>query len=116
MRRTLGRSGIDVSALGMGCWAIGGIWQRLDGPGGWGEVDDAESVRAIHAALASGINFFDTAANYGAGHSEDILGRALAGRRDQAVISTKFGFFVDETCKRVTRYARDEDVIRSMCC
>ena len=112
MKRTLGRSGIEVSALGMGCWAIGGLWQWLDGPGGWGEVDDAESIRAVHAALDKGINFFDTAANYGAGHSERILGQALAGRRQQAVIATKFGFVVDETGKRVTRFEHADDVIK----
>jgi aryl-alcohol dehydrogenase-like predicted oxidoreductase len=112
MKRKLGRSGIEVSAMGMGCWAIGGLWQWLDGPGGWGEVDDAESTRAIHAALDHGINFFDTAANYGAGHSERILGQALAGRRQQAVIATKFGFVVDEAGKRVTRFEHDDDVIR----
>ncbi len=100
--RTLGRSGIEVSPMGMGCWAIGGPWQWLDGPGGWGEVDDDESIRAVHAALANGITFFDTAATYGTGHSEEVLGRALAGRRDQVVIGTKFGFNVDEAAKHVT--------------
>jgi aryl-alcohol dehydrogenase-like predicted oxidoreductase len=114
MKRMLGRSGIEVSALGMGCWAIGGLWQWLDSPGGWGEVDDAESIRAVHAALAHGINFFDTAANYGTGHSERILGQALAGRRKQAVIATKFGFVVDEVGKRVTRFERDDDVIQDV--
>ncbi len=57
-------------------------------------MDDAESIRAIHAALDYGINFFDSAANYGTGHSERILGQALEGRRQQAVITTKFGFYV----------------------
>lgn len=109
--RTLGRSGIKVSPIGLGCWAVGGLWQFLDGPGGWGEVDDAESIRAIHAGLDAGITFFDTAANYGAGHSERILGRALAGRRDQAVIATKFGFVVDEAGKRVSTFAHSADVI-----
>ena len=74
--RTLGRSGLQVSAMGLGCWAIGGIWYWLDGPGGWGDIDDNESVRAIQRALDLGINFFDTAANYGTGHSERILARA----------------------------------------
>ena len=101
-QRTLGRSNLQVSAMGLGCWAIGGLWYWLDGPGGWGNVDDEESVRAIHCALDLGINFFDTAANYGTGHSERILARALAGKRDKAVIATKFGFVVDETDKRVT--------------
>src|ERR1041384_613232 len=114
-QRTLGRSSLPVSAMGLGCWAIGGLWYWLDGPGGWGNVDDEESVRAIHAALDLGINFFDTAANYGTGHSERILARALAGKRDKAVIATKFGFVVDEAAKRVTLqpddhllYVRDE--------
>jgi aryl-alcohol dehydrogenase-like predicted oxidoreductase len=88
----------------MGCWAIGGQWRLGDLQAGWGEVDDAESIRAIQHALDHGITFFDTAANYGAGHSEHILGRALAGRRDQAVIATKFGFNVDVANKIVTRH------------
>lgn len=77
-RRRLGRSGIEVSAMGLCCWAIGGpAW--LDGkPIGWGEVDDDESVRAIRRALDLGITFFDTAGAVDAGHSERILGRALA--------------------------------------
>jgi aryl-alcohol dehydrogenase-like predicted oxidoreductase len=101
-QRMLGRSDIQVSPMGLGCWAIGGLWYWLDGPGGWGEIDDNESVRAIHAALDFGINFFDTAANYGTGHSERVLARALEGKRDKAVIATKFGFVVDEAGKRVT--------------
>ncbi len=101
-QRMLGRSDIKVSPMGLGCWAIGGVWYWLDGPGGWGDIDDNESVRAIHAALDLGINFFDTAANYGTGHSERVLARALEGKRDKAVIATKFGFVVDEAAKRVT--------------
>jgi aryl-alcohol dehydrogenase-like predicted oxidoreductase len=106
-QRTLGRSDLQVSAMGLGCWAIGGPWYWLDGQGGWGDIDDNESVRAIHHALESGINFFDTAANYGTGHSEQILGRALAAKRDKAVIATKFGFKVNETEKRVS--IREDD-------
>ncbi len=70
-------------------------------PLGWGEVDDNESIRAIHAALDLGINFFDTANVYGAGHSERILGRALAGRRSQVVIATKFNAVFDEATRQV---------------
>jgi aryl-alcohol dehydrogenase-like predicted oxidoreductase len=88
--------------MGLGCWAIGGPWKWLDGEGGWGDIDDNESVRAIHAALDLGINFFDTAANYGTGHSERMLARALEGKRDKAVIATKFGFHVNEEKKQVT--------------
>lgn len=107
MKRVLGRSGIEVSALGMGCWAIGGPWRMVNPAtgaayeSGWGPVDDGESIRAIHAALDNGITFFDTAANYGAGHSEVVLGEALKDRRDRAVIATKFGHIVDEADKTV---------------
>lgn len=105
MKRKLGHSGIEVSAMGLGCWAIGGPWDFSDGKeawaAGWGQVDNAESIRAIHAGLDLGVNFFDTAANYGTGHSERLLGKALGGRREEAVIATKFGFLVDEEAKRV---------------
>jgi aryl-alcohol dehydrogenase-like predicted oxidoreductase len=100
MTRPLGRSGIEVSALGMGCWAIGGPWWAGSQPVGWGEVDDEESVRAVHRALELGVTFFDTANVYGAGHSEGVLGRALAGRRDRVVIATKFGNTADEDTKQ----------------
>jgi aryl-alcohol dehydrogenase-like predicted oxidoreductase len=102
MRRKLGRSEIEVSALGMGCWAIGGPWGDGDSPLGWGEVDDDESVRAIHAALDRGVDFFDTANVYGTGHSERVLGKALAGRRTEVVIATKFNAVFDETARQVT--------------
>ena len=104
MKRTLGRSGIEVSAVGMGCWAIGGPWTLDGGTAGWSQVDDAESTRAIHAALELGANLFDTAANYGAVHSERILGAALQCRRDQVVIATKFGYDVDEAAREIRHY------------
>jgi len=102
MKRNLGRSGIEVSALGMGCWAIGGPFWDGKTPLGWGEVDDEESIRALHAVLDLGVNFFDTANVYGTGHSELVLGRALAGRRSQVVITTKFNALFDETTRQVT--------------
>ncbi|GAB4103964.1 aldo/keto reductase [Micromonospora taraxaci] len=99
--RTLGRSGITVSAIGMGCWAIGGpLWGEDRQPFGWGDVDDDESIRTIHRALDLGVTLFDTASNYGAGHSERILGRAVAGRRDDVVIATKFGNVSEEATRR----------------
>lgn len=99
--RKLGRSDLNVSAMGLGCWAIGGPWNWLDGQGGWGDVDDNESIRAIHAALDLGVNFFDTAITYGTGHSESLLGKALAGKRDQVVLASKFGFDVNTQEKQV---------------
>ncbi len=101
--RTLGRSGIEVSALGFGCWAIGGEWQAADGlPLGWGKVDDEESVRAVRHALDLGVTFFDTADTYGAGHSERVLGRALGKRRADVVVATKWGNVFDERTRTLT--------------
>lgn len=75
-------------------------------------IDDDESIRAIHAGLDHGVDFFDTAANYGAGHSERVLGRALQGRRDQVVIATKFGHIIDEEARTV--YGDDDQVLMNV--
>ena len=87
--RELGSSGIQASVVAFGAWAIGG------GPW-WGPTDDAESIRAIHAALDAGINLIDTAPVYGFGRSEEVIGRALQGRRDRAVLATKCGLWWDD--------------------
>jgi myo-inositol catabolism protein IolS len=81
-RRRLGRSGIEVSVMALGCWPFAGGLV-------WGDQDDEASIATVHAALDAGINFFDTAEGYEAGKSEEVLGRALAGRRHEAVIATK---------------------------
>jgi aryl-alcohol dehydrogenase-like predicted oxidoreductase len=114
--RPLGRSGIEVSALGFGCWAIGGPWSNTSGePLGWGEVDDDESVAAIRRALELGVTFFDTADVYGAGHSERVLARALAGRRDEVVLATKWGNVFDEQAKTLTGEDDSAEYVRSRC-
>ncbi len=113
--RKLGRSGIEVSAVGMGCWAIGGPFWSGETPQGWGEVDDEESIRAINKALELGVNFFDTANVYGAGHSERVLGRAFAGHRSQVVIATKFNAVFDEATRRVTGSDTSPAGIRQAC-
>jgi aryl-alcohol dehydrogenase-like predicted oxidoreductase len=96
-QRDLGTStGVHVSALGLGCWAIGGPYTSNGRPAGWGEVDDEESIRAIRRALELGVTLFDTADAYGCGHSERVLGQALAERRDDVVIVTKVGNVFDE--------------------
>ena len=105
--RDLGtRTGIQISALGLGCWAIGGPYTSNGRPAGWGEVDDEESIRAIRRALDLGVTLFDTADAYGCGHSERVLGRALARRRDDVVIVTKVGNVFDEQ----TRTAGGKDL------
>lgn len=113
--RTLGRSGIEVSALGMGCWAIGGPFFEKGTPLGWGEVDDNESIRALHCALDMGVNFFDTANVYGAGHSERVLAKAFAGKRRDVVIATKFNAVFDEETREVIGASCAPVDIRSAC-
>jgi aryl-alcohol dehydrogenase-like predicted oxidoreductase len=88
----LGRSGAAFTRLGLGTWAIGGPWRF-----GWGPVDDAESIAAIRRAVDEGINWIDTAAVYGLGHSEEIVGRALKGH------ATDHEVFVCTKCGRKTR-------------
>jgi len=80
--RKLGNSDIEVSAVAMGCWAVAGDFT-------WGDQDEAQAIRALQHATDVGINFFDTAPGYGNGYSEQLLGRALADRRDRTVIATK---------------------------
>ena len=115
MNRKLGRSGIEVSAMGMGCWAIGGPFWGGETPHGWGEVDDEESIRAVHTCIDAGINFFDTANVYGAGHSERVLARAFEGGRDKVVIATKFGSTFNEETKQTTGSDASPEGIRRAC-
>jgi aryl-alcohol dehydrogenase-like predicted oxidoreductase len=91
--RRLGQSGLEVSVIGFGGWAIGGH--------GYGRVDDRESIRAIHRALDQGINFFDTADVYGFGHSEQVLGMALGSNRNAVTVATKFGVAWDGAGKTI---------------
>jgi aryl-alcohol dehydrogenase-like predicted oxidoreductase len=90
--RKLGYSDLHLTTVGLGTWAIGGGGWAF----GWGPQDDAESFAAVRRALDSGINWIDTAAVYGLGHSEEIVGRAIAGRRDEVIITTKCGLVWDE--------------------
>ncbi|MBN1668521.1 MAG: aldo/keto reductase [Anaerolineales bacterium] len=83
-KRVLGKSDIEVPVVSVGLWAIGGD--------AWGPTEDQESLNVIDRALELGVNFFDTADVYGAGHSEELLGKAMKGRRDQFVVATKIGW------------------------
>jgi len=90
--RKLGYSGLHLTTIGLGAWAIGGGGWAF----GWGPQDDADSIAAIHRALDLGINWVDTAAVYGRGHSEEVVGRAIAGRRDEVIVATKCGRILEE--------------------
>ena len=90
--RQLGKSDVYVSPVIFGAWAIGG-WM-------WGGTDEAESIAAIHASIDSGVNTIDTAAIYGQGYSEELVGRAIAGKRDKVVIATKCGMRWDDPKER----------------
>jgi aryl-alcohol dehydrogenase-like predicted oxidoreductase len=100
--RKLGRSGIDASAVAFGAWAIGG-WM-------WGGSDDDAAIEAIRAARDAGINFIDTAAIYGFGHSEEVVGRAIKGRREDFIVATKCGL-VWHTDQGQLAFESDERVI-----
>jgi aryl-alcohol dehydrogenase-like predicted oxidoreductase len=82
-KRELGKSGLEATVIGLGCWAMGGAF--------WGPADDEASIRAIQKSLDLGVNFIDTAPFYGIGHSEEIVGRAIKGRREEALLATKCG-------------------------
>src|SRR5512133_3245184 len=85
-RRKLGRQGLAVSALGLGCM---GTSQS------YGDADEAESVATLHRALELGVTFLDTAEVYGPFRNEELLGRALTGKREGVVLATKFGFRIE---------------------
>ncbi|WP_040804750.1 aldo/keto reductase [Nocardia concava] len=93
MTVTLGRTGMDITRTGFGSWAVSGSGWSF----GWGDTDDAESVAAIRHALDSGVNWIDTAAVYGLGHSEELVGKAIAGLSDadRPYIFTKAGLVWD---------------------
>jgi aryl-alcohol dehydrogenase-like predicted oxidoreductase len=80
--RLLGRTGYQISEVGLGAWQIGGSW---------GNVPDEDAIQLLHAAIDAGVNFFDTADVYGDGRSERMINRALAGRKDMIVVATKAG-------------------------
>lgn len=105
-RRPLGTTGLEVSPIALGCGAMGGDEH-------WGVVDDSESIAAIHCAIEGGVNLLDTAPTQGDGHSETIVGRAIQGRREQVLISTKCGLVPDARSPGgYTRCLRRESILR----
>ena len=88
--KELGQSGLKISCIGFGAWGIGG---KTEGATSYGETDDRVSLNALNEAFDQGINFYDTSNVYGAGHSEELIGKAFKSKRDQVVIATKGGYF-----------------------
>lgn len=102
-KRILGKTGIEITKIGLGLWAIG--------DGEWGPTDDAESLDLISAALDMGINFFDTADVYGTGHSEKLLGKTMKGRREKFIVATKIGWLGFDQEKKASAYDTVEKLI-----
>jgi aryl-alcohol dehydrogenase-like predicted oxidoreductase len=105
--KKLGSSDLNLTAVGLGTWAIGGDNWGM----GWGNQDDQESIKVIQHAISLGINWIDTAAIYGMGHSEKVVGKAVSGRRDQVYIATK-GSLVWDHEKKVINNVLNADGIR----
>ncbi len=101
--RTLGRQGLTVSAIGLGCMGLSQAY---------GPADDEESIATVHRAIEVGVTLLDTAMSYGAGHNEELIGRAITGRRDQVVLASKAGILRDEHGVHVDAHP---DRIRGYC-
>src|SRR3954464_14673923 len=105
----LGATGLKITRVGFGAWAIGGGGYE----GGWGPQDDEDSIAAIHRALALGVNWIDTAAHYGFGHSERVIGRALAGVEPRPYVFTKGGL-PEGPGRTKTRSLRRDSLLREV--
>jgi aryl-alcohol dehydrogenase-like predicted oxidoreductase len=103
-KRKLGVNGPEVSALGLGCFGMSH---------GYGSANESESIRTIHRALDLGCNFLDTADEYGGGHNERLVGKAIGARREDVVLATKFGFLFDAQGRVTGRNGRPEYVRRA---
>ena len=107
--KVLGNSDLAITPIGFGAWAIGGDWEF-----GWGAQDDAQSVRAIHRALELGVNWIDTAAVYGLGHSEEVVARALREWKGaRPYVFTKCGMVWND--QRKVDYSLREESVRQEC-
>ncbi len=105
--RTFGRTGMSVSALGFGSWP-------MSGEDRYGAIEDAEAIKAIHQALDAGVNCVDTAAGYGWGHAEEVVGEALVGRRSRVILATKCGLIQEPGQVRARRDISRASILREV--
>ncbi len=115
MEVTIKQLNQKIKPLGMGGWAIGGAWGPEDVALGWSTVDDRESIKALKIAYERGITLFDTAATYGYGHSEKVLGEAFHDIRDKVLFATKFGFPCDDVKKEGLGVSVERESIIAEC-
>lgn len=109
-KRKLGYSELYITTIGLGTWAMGGGDWKF----GWGPQDDMASVKAIHAALDQGINWIDTAAIYGHGHAEEVVGRAIKGIRNEVIIATKCGRVWEGDSREIGKSLRADSIRREV--
>lgn len=107
--RKLGYTDLHLTTVGLGTWAIGGEWAY-----GWGPQDDGDSIGAIQRAIDLGINWIDTAAVYGLGHAEEVLGKAIQGRREKLIIATKCGRVGDKAAGTIAGRLKSESIRREV--
>ena len=108
--RKLGYTDLMFSTIGLGTWAVGGG----DNPFGWGPQDDSDSIAAIRRGLDLSINWLDTAAGYGDGHSEEVVGQAIKGRRDEVIVATKCGILWKEDGSDIYGHLKKESIRREV--
>jgi len=104
--RTLGRQGLTVPALGLGCMGMSEFY---------GEADEAESIATIHRSIDLGMTFLDTADVYGFGRNEELVGRAIKGRRGEVILATKFGIVRDATNRSARGVNGRPEYVRQQC-
>ena len=108
--RKLGYSDLHLTPIGLGTWAMGGGDWKF----GWGDQDDAASIASVHQALDAGVNWIDTAAIYGHGHAERVVGKAIQDRRDDVLIATKCGRVWEGESREIGKSLRRESVHREV--